>query len=271
LFNTKGVTLRKNLLRSFGFIGLLLFLPLFLFTFSDPQLIEKSGKSFIAWKLQNEVNKKIDLVQIPKSKTLESLFGNKIKKLHQKSTQKLEKLKEQLRKDAPKMVMDQIAKTSNLSCECRKKWEDKLRSSLIFDISSLEKAKKKLANFAQAKYMDIVEKLTLDIRIFLGANSFIFLILVLASFVKPKATEHLFLPGVLMLVSTIICSCFYLFEQNWFYTVVYSNYTGFGYVAYLTVVFSILCDIVFNKARVTTRIINLILNIIGSALSVASC
>ena len=263
--------MKKISLRGFGILGLILFFPLFLFTFSDPQLIEKSGKAFIEWKLKNEINKKIDSIQLPQSKSLEKLFGNKIKKLHQETENKLEDLKKQLKDDTPKMVMDQIAKVSNLGCKCRDNWEEKLRSTLKFKIEALEKAKEKLAIFAQAKYMEIVEKLTLDIRIFLGANSVIFLFLLLASFLKPKATDHLFLPGLLMLVSTILCSYFYLFEQNWFYTIVYNSYTVFGYVAYLTIVFAILCDIVFNKARVTTEIINQLLSAMGSAFSVAGC
>ena len=263
--------MKKILLRSFGLVGLILFLPLFLFTFSDPHLIEKSGKDFIEWKLKKETNKKIDSIQLPSSKSLEKLFGNKVKKLHQVTENKLENLKKQLKNDAPKIIMAQIAKMSDLSCECRNKWEKRLRSSLIFKIASLEKTKEKLAIFAQAKYMEIVEKLTLDIRIFLGVNSIIFLFLLLASFLKPKATEHLFLPATLILISTVICSYFYIFEQNWFYTIIYNSYTGFGYIAYLTIIFAILCDIIFNKAKITTEIINLFLSVIGSAFSVVPC
>lgn len=263
--------MKKILLRSFGLAGLMLFLPLFLFTFSDPSSIEKSGKDFIKWKLKKEINKKIDSIQLPSSKSFEKLFGNKVKKLHQSTENKLENLKEQLKNDMPKIIMSQIVKMSDLNCECRDKWEERLRSSLKFKIASLEKSKEKLAIFAQSKYMEIVEKLTLDIRIFLGVNSLIFLFLLLASFLKPKATEHLFFPGILMFISTIVCSYFYLFEQNWFYTIIYNNYTGFAYVAYLTIVFAVLCDIAFNKAKVTTEIINQLLNAIGSAFSVASC
>jgi len=44
---------------------------------------------------------------------------------------------------------------------------------------------------------------------------------------------------------------------------------GFGYLAYIGVIFGFLMDVAFNKARVTTEIINGILNAIGSAVSVA--
>ena len=74
-----------------------------------------------------------------------------------------------------------------------------------------------------------------------------------------------------MLLSTGVCSYFYLFEQNWFYTILYSDYTGFGYIVYLVLVFAILCDIVFNKARVTTEFLNACLQAIGQAGAFSPC
>jgi hypothetical protein len=263
--------MKKHLLRGFGLLGILVFVPLFLFTFSDPQSVEKVGKGFIEWKLKNTINKKIDAAALPQSKTLKKLLGSKAKMLQKKTDERLAALKQQLKDDVQAMVAAQIAKMADLSCECRQKWEEHLRDSIKFEITSLEKAKAKLTDFIASKYMEIVEKLTKDVRIFLGANALVFIFLFLVSFLKPRATEHLFLPGALMLLSTIVCSYFYLFEQNWFYTILYDDYTGFGYLVYLSVVFAFLCDIVFNKARVTTRIINLLLDSIGSAFTVVPC
>jgi hypothetical protein len=119
--------------------------------------------------------------------------------------------------------------------------------------------------------MDVVQKLTLDVRIFLGTNALVSLLLLLVSFLKPRAVNHLFLPSAMLLISTLICSYFYLFEQNWFYTILYNDYTGLSFITYLLLVFAFLCDIVFNSAKVTTEIINGILTAIGSTLSVVSC
>jgi len=263
--------LKKQLFRVFGLVGIILFVPLFLFTFSDPHAVEKSAKGFIEWKLKNDVNEKIDSIEWPQSQTLEKFLGSNAKELNQKANEKLTAYKQMLKIDAPAIMAEQLAKVRNLDCACRKKWEERLTAYIKFEIATAEKAKEKLADFMQAKYMEIVEKLTMDVRIFLGINSLVFIFLLLASFLKPKATEHLFLPGALLLLSTAICSYFYLFEQNWFYTILYNDYTGFGYLAYLVVVFAVLCDIVFNKARVTTEIINALANAIGSAFSVVPC
>jgi hypothetical protein len=259
--------MKRISLRGFGLIGIAIFLPLFLFTFADPQLIETSAKSFVEWKLNEQTSEKIDSVKLPEENRFETLLGHKAKELRKEAEVRLTKLKQQLKNDAPSILAAQIAKMRNLDCECRKKWQSKLRKSMELEVLSLEKARSRLADFGQMKYMQIVEKLTLDVRIFLGTNAVIFIFLLLVSFLKPQAIRHLFLPGILMVISTIICSYCYIFEQNWFYTIIYNDYTGLGYLAYLLVVFAILCDIAFNKARITTEILNAIANAIGGTIS----
>jgi len=263
--------MKRISLRGLGILGISIFLPLFLFTFTDPQLIETAAKSFVEWKLNTETNKKIDSVQLPQEKSFEKLLGSKAKELRKEAETNLARLKQQLKDDVPDILAAEVAKMRDLDCECRMKWKNKIRESMELNIASLENAKSKLVDFGQVKYMQIVEKLTLDVRIFLGINSVIFVFLLLVSFFKPKAIRHLFLPGILMMISTIICSYFYIFEQNWFYTIIYNDYTGLGYLAYLMLVFAILCDIAFNKARVTTEILNSIFNAIGHAVSFAPC
>ena len=263
--------MEKTLLRTLSLLGLLLFFPLFLLTFADPQLIEKSGKSFIEWKLQSELDNRIDTIQLPKSTKLEDLLGAKAQALRAKTDQNIEQIKQQLKADAPAMLADQVAKLSNLNCDCRNKWEHSIESFMQSRLAVLESAKNKLIDFTHVKYMEIVHKLTLDVRIFLAANAVVFLFLLIASFLRPKAVKHLFLPSGLMLISTGICSYFYLFKQNWFYTIIYNDYTGLAYVGYLIFVFVILCDIVFNRARITTKVINFCLNVIGSAASLVPC
>lgn len=261
----------KISLRILGILGVAIFLPLFMFTFADPQLIENSGKSFIEWKLQSETDKKIDSMSLPEATKFENLLGAKARELRDKTEFQLQEVKRQLKADAPAMLAAQVAKLRNIDCECRKKWEDALRHTMQAEVASLEAAKAKLIDFSRGKYMEIVENLTLDVRIFLGANSLVFIFLLLVSFMKPFAIKHLFLPSGLMLISTAICSYFYVFEQNWFYTVIYNDYTGMAYVGYLAFVFAILCDILFNKARVTTEILNTFLQCIGHAASLVPC
>ncbi|WP_419810337.1 hypothetical protein [Bacterioplanoides sp.] len=263
--------MKTHILRGFGILGILLFLPLFLFTFADPQLVEKSGRSFIEWRVKQEVFDKIDSVNLPKSSSLERILGERATALRSEAEKKLEYYKQQLKSDAPAIIAENIAKTRNLDCECRQKWEERLTQSLLSRIESVEEAKSNLVQFTQTKYMEVMHNLTLDVRIFLGTNSLVFILFFLASFFKPRAINHLFLPSSLLFISTTACSYFYLFEQNWLYTILYGTYTGLGFLAYLLIIFAILCDIVFNKAKISTEIINGLLSAIGNARALVPC
>ena len=263
--------MEKISLRVFGLLGIALFVPLFLFTFASPDAVERAGKSFIEWKLQSEADKKIDSIRLPEPMKLEALLGEKARELREKTDFELEKIRKQLKADAPAILAEQIAKLRNLDCECRKKWEQSLRIPMQSKLTSLETAKSKLIDYSHVKYMEVVHKLTLDVRIFLASNSIVFIFLFVASFMQPRAIKQLFLPGGLMLISTGICSYFYVFEQNWLYTIIYNDYTGLAYVGYLSFVFAILCDIVFNRARVTTEVLNVCLQAVGQAGNLVSC
>ncbi len=252
---------RKNALRVFGALGVALFLPLIAITFADNQSIERAAQSFVEWKLNKEVAKRVDTIEIPDTNKIGAALNNLL-------GDRIEEIKQKLKDETPKLIVAEIAKMRDLSCECRQKWEQKIAASLKMELSTLQSAQARLADFVQGKYMEVVTNLKVDVRIFLGVNAAAFLLLLWASFWRSQAIAQLFVPGVLLFASTLICSYFYLFEQNWFYTILYNDYTGFAYLGYLTIVFAFLLDIVFNRARVTTEIVNGILNVVGSAASV---
>jgi hypothetical protein len=259
--------MQKIILRLFSFFGILLFAPLFAVTFLDASLIEKSASGFIEWKIGNDANQKIDAIQIPKSSKLEELLGDRAKEMLAKTDADIEQIKSQLKSELPSILADELAKLRNLDCECRKKLEKKFEAGSLSQLSSLDIQRQRLIEFSRAKYMDIVTQLTLDIRIFLGSNLVVFFLMLLVSLLKPQAIQHLFFPASLLFISTITCSYFYLFEQHWFFTILYNDYTGYGFVAYLVLVFLALIDISYNRSRVTTEIINFLLNAVGKAAS----
>lgn len=263
--------MENSLLKSIGIIGVIFFAPLFVLTFSDPHAIENAGKFFVESRLTEETKQKIDAISLPRTTQLELLLGVKAKEHRENVDSKLNDLKRKLHEDLPLVLAREIAKLRNLDCACRHKWEQQIRNSMELKIISYENSLKKLVEFSHTKYMEIVNQLTNDIRTFLGVNLFIFLILLAVSFMKPQAGKHLLLPSGLMVISMAFCSYFYLFEQNWFYTIIYNDYTGFSYLGYLIVVFGFLCDIAFNRAKITTEILNACLNAIGSAASVVPC
>ena len=254
----------KLTLRSIGLIGTLLFGILFSITFKIPGFVEDMGKDFIQSQIQKKTNEKIEQV---KSDHGDGKLGKLAAALYKKNQGKIDELKDQLKNKAHEKMAAVVAEMSDLSCECRIKYSEKLKQGFEFKLLSLQSANEKITEFMKTKYMQVSTELKRDVRIFTGSNAVIFLLLLLISFLKPQAIKHLFLPGILLFTATSVSSFFYVFEQNWLLTIIYNNYYGFAYLGFVGIVFLFLCDIAFNKCRITTEIINAILEVIGSAAS----
>ncbi len=153
----------------------------------------------------------------------------------------------------------------------KKKFASNIQQAFDWHIASLSQAQSNLVTLIQGKYAEVVEKLLLDLRVFSGTNAIMFVLLVIASFLKERAVAQLFLPGSLLFAATLFSTYFYLFEQNWFFTIIFNNYIGYGYIVYVFAVFLFLSDVVLNRARVTTQIINQAFNAIGSGESLTPC
>ena len=267
--------MKINVLRATGLVGTLIFLPIFIFTLLDPHFVERTGRGFIEWKVKSEAEQRVASIEVNSPLLNPSLLKKRLDDIaFAKSIgvdARLSSLTEQLQQAAPKLIAEQIARVSNIHCECRKAWQTRLNNAMGSRLASLGLAKQKLVDFTQGKYMEVVHKLTMDVRIFSATNTVVFILLLMVSLVRPQTVNHLFLPGGLLAISTAVCSFFYVFEQNWVYTIIYNDYTGFAYLGYLTFVFALLSDIVLNRGRVTTEIVNALLDAVGSAASLSPC
>lgn len=250
-------------LRSIGLFGILLFGVLFSVTFVLPETIEKSAKGFVKYQIEEEVREKQQLLS-------ESSVASKAISIAKNLGVESE-IKRNLDNNLPEKIASVIASMCGYDCERKKALTQSISSGFLDRIKSINIAQDTLGDLVKGKYIEIVRNLKLDLRIFLGSNFLMFLILVIVFLAKPRAIAHLFVPGVLLLTATILASAIYIFGQDWFYTILYNDYMGFGYLAYIAVIFGVLVDIALNKARATTEIINGIANAVGSAFSVLPC
>ncbi|WP_245792134.1 hypothetical protein, partial [Teredinibacter waterburyi] len=260
--NAKGTM--SITLRSIGLFGILLFGVLFSITFVSPEIIEKSTKGFVKYQIEKEVREKQQLLS-------DSTIANKALSIANKLGLESEQLQEDLDNNLPEKIASVIASMCGYDCERKKALAQSITSGYLDRIKNIEIAQDTLGNLVKGKYIEIVGNLKFDLRIFLGANFLMFLTLLVVSFIKPKAVAHLFLPGILLVLATVLSSAIYIYGQDWFYTILYNDYMGFGYLAYIAVIFGVLVDIALNKARVTAEIINGIANALGSAFTVLPC
>ena len=258
----------KTSLLIISLIGSLFFGTLFGLTYGVSEGVERAGQNFIKAQIEKEFAERSDEFS-------QNLIGDKytgklkyLKKLNQKSIDKT-----QLYLDAkmPEMITTVIASMCNLDCNEKQEWTESIKTGFEENIEKMGISSSRMSDFIKGKYHETLAGLKLDLRIFLGSNALLFGLVLIISIVKARAVKHLYLPAGLLLISTFISIAIYIFGQNWFFTIIYNDFMGFGYLAYVGTLFAVLCDIIFNKGRVTTTIINFIGNIIGSAFSVVPC
>jgi len=260
-------TLRTSMsvtLKTIGILGLILFSLLFGLTYGLPHTVEKSAKGFVQKQIAIEIEEKY-------LQAKESSVAKKALSIANKLGFEKEQIVSGLDNDLPNKIASVIANMCGYDCEKKKAVAASITKSYVKQIANIEVAQYNLGEVIKGKYIKIVESLRFDLRIFLGTNSMMFLVLVIAAFLKPQAVTQLFLPGMLLLTATIISSSIYIFGQDWFYTILYNDYMGFGYVAYLSIIFGFLMDVTFNKAQVTSEILNAFFNAVGSSLSCVPC
>lgn len=242
----------KLTLRLIGLVGLLIFAPLFAATFASPIHVERAARGFIESKIKDHLQ---NVLGIASDKADETSVGRLAGKLADRHKEKLDELKDRLASGLNERIAAEVARMQDLNCECRELLRRGLDAATAAGIDAIEAAEPQLRRLIEGKYVELVSGLMLDLRIFAGTNAVAFLALLILSMTRQDRIRHLFIPGLLLAGAAAIAALFYLFGQNWFFAVLYSDFMGWGYTAFALVTYSFLIDISVFKARVTTHIL----------------
>lgn len=242
--------MNKFIIRIFSFLGFGFFFGFFIISFVNIQFIESSAKGVIKEKLHHVIEKKLEKVSLPSGENGDSKLALLSKKIEQKAEEKIDKYKSSL----TSVVDENLETVQKSDCECRKNWKERLARYTEFKVKSLEEMKTVLIDFAQAKYMEIAERLLRDVRIVFGVNALLFGIIFLISVMKPQSIKPLFVPSILMMLSSIALVYGYFFHQNWFFTLLFNDFMGVSFAIYTLIVVAFIGDITLNRARVTSKI-----------------
>jgi hypothetical protein len=251
-------------LRITGFIGLASFTFFFALTFRTPQWVEDFAADFIQDEVVEQIGRRIDAVQPPGG---EGLMASVASEIYRHNEEAIRSLRSELEGRVHQYLAQALIEVRDPSCTCRQMVRAWLEAGASTRLSQLLNDNDRIKSFIHTNYMQVVNELKREIRIFTATNAAAFLLLLLVSFARPAAARHLLFPGVLLLIATLFCAYLYVFSQNWLLTMIHGDYLGWAYAAYLGVVFLFLCDIAFNRARVTTGIGNAISGALGGVLS----
>ncbi|MGB5694041.1 MAG: hypothetical protein WBM46_00180 [Polyangiales bacterium] len=242
-------------------LGLLVFLSVFVATFTSRPVLEDAMSGFVRSRVQQEVRDRLGSATGADAGALSEWFET-----HAEATAGF------LENDLDAFVDYVVDSLCDVDCEESRKADitDWVRgASEAFAKRRIEEfgaISTQLKRFVRGKYLDLVRALISEIRVFSGLNAALFayiLALLLSRWREPRVV---FLPASLLLIATVACSALYVFNQNWFFSIFLERYWGYWYLAYVAIVFGLLLDIAINRARITSAI----LDTIGAALSPVS-
>jgi len=218
--------------------GSILFFSIFILTICTPDSIEKSSKSFIKKQIREEVQK--------------AIIKEKVSTALQLFIKKENSFLESIISD----VVEQKVNFKNINSKPNSTKQTSLKFFSIFLIGE-----KKIDYWIEDKYDEISSNLKKNIRVFAGINFILFAFITTLLFYQSDNYKEIQLPSFLLFISTVISILLYLFIQDWAYTLVYNNYLGCWYLAYISVIFLFLLDITFNQGELTMKVLEIILDI----------
>ena len=245
-------------------VGALVFGFAIVLSYVNPAFVESIAREVVRIEVERRVGERLN-----------SLEGSKIAELAKRASGKnaseIAELKRKIAEGVPRKVAEIATEMRNPDCPCRKAIEKTVAD--IFEDRTLELSRlnERLALLVRTKYMEVAGALTREFRIFSGANALVFALLGVTVLIRKRAQLQLALPAVVLVGAAGLVGYLYVFNQNWLHSVLFGEYVGLAYFGYLALAVALLCDIVFNRARVTTKLINAALQVVGSAMQAVPC
>jgi len=253
----------RRILLILSILGVLISGFILSLSFMSENQLRQSAKAFVKHQVIKEARERYGAAQ-------DTRFGDALDIVRNKMDGHSEVIQDYLEN----RMEDDISELVDIFCTCEtdaKETGERIREYWTQKNQNTSIASDRLNKLVSGRYQEIIEALRRDIRIFSGTNLCLFLIAILALTFKSRASVHLVLPVTLLLLATLTATTFYIFGQNWFYTIIFSNYWGFGYSVLAGVIFLFLMDVVFNKGRVTAQILNAMFQALGKAITIVPC
>jgi len=255
------MTILRALVLCFGLAGTVIFTGAFIASWVTPHFISKTAREVIRYRVAEEINEKVDALGA-------DFLVEKAKILMKHKADEIIALKLLIKAKIPELVAMIANQMADPQCPCRKWTPEPFRDFLMAIMADAGRMQERLAGMIKTKYLEVEAQLTREFRIFTGTNALAFLLMTIAVLVRRRAGLQFLPVGLVLLLATVVTSYFYLFNQNWLHTVVFGDYVGFAYAAYLIFVVAALGDILLNRAQATTAVLG---GILGALVAVSPC
>lgn len=211
----------------------------------QPAWVEQSAREMIRVQLEKTTGEKID--------ALNSRFlQGQARAAMQEKALEIEAARKALTDGLPARILAIAAEMGVPECECRQRHRERTE----LRIGSAQQMQARLDALIRSAYLDTADKLLRELRIFSGANALAFALLGVAAWRGPAGAHGVSLipAAATLLVATLASSAIYLWGQNWLHTIVFGSYAGWAQLAYIALVYAWLCDLLFNRARISLQL-----------------
>ncbi len=239
-----------------GVVGAALFGTAFATSFVDPLFVEALARNMVRMEVEKRVGESLD----------ESRLVALAERTLKRHSEEIAEARRALRDGVPRKVAEVVGEMLNADCACRQKIETSVSESLLERIAEKTRLDERLTSLVRTKYREVASALTREFRIFTGANAFVFALLVVTARLRREAGLPLVLPTLVLVGAAAVVGGLYLFEQDWLGTILFGDYVGFTYFAYLGAAAALLADVVFNKALVSRTIVEAALHAVSAGI-----
>lgn len=273
VLNAKHDMAVRRVVLMLGVAGALMCGVLFAVSWFYPTVLETWARKAIAEEVQQRVETHLDGLN-------NSAIGRAAGGLIDKNNREKAAAREQMAKVLPSRISIVIVAMLDPECRCRGglqrpgKLAEVLKTAKQFEnaslagrIARLDEANDKLTALIASKYRDVAQSLLREVRIFSGANGIVFLLLAIIALIWKRSAMQLIAPAIVLVGAASITAMIYLFNQNWLQTILLNNYVGLCYLPYLGIALAFMLDVVFNAARVTSLLLNVVGSVIGTVFS----
>jgi hypothetical protein len=254
----------RILVATIGFGGALLFGGAFVASYTHPTFVEGLAKNIIRAEVERRVQQRVDALDA-------GWLGAIAAHLARQNSGEAAAIHRLLADSVNAKVAWITAEMRNPDCECRGATLAGIRAPLLWRVALLPQINERLTALIRTRYMEVSAKLIREFRIFTAANALVLLFLGIAVVVRRNARLHLVTPAAILVCSAVIVGWFYLFQQDWLHAVVFSDYVGLSYFAWLAAPVLLIGDVALNRGRVSAHLLNAGSNVLGGTVSVLPC
>jgi hypothetical protein len=241
-------------------VGVVVFGALLAVVQSSAQNFEARAQAFIIHEVEKEVGETLASLQSPQ---LPALTG--------KLSEQMQAHQREIAAAVSDFVAAAVAAMCRLDCAQRAQLEATLADIYERQLAKLRIGIDKLRAIVEGRYKAALTELRRDIVIFLASNLLVMGMALVLALYRGAAVRHLLPIAILLTVSTLVAACWYVFGQNWLWTIIYSDYIGWSYLGVLAILFMFLVDIALNRARATSEALNVISQMLGGGPSWSPC